>query len=83
MVPARLFSRLAFAWVLLWPFVAAANFQFKFSVTNASRSPGDSVDLQVLFDKEKDQVEGWALGVCHDHTLLLINGVMVVARRTK
>ncbi len=50
-----------------------ANQQFKYTVTPGSGLPGSSVDLHVLFDNEKDLVEGWSLGVCHDASLLTIN----------
>ncbi len=49
-----------------------ANQQFKYYMTSASGLPGDSVDLHVLFDNEKDQVEAWFLGVCHDASMLTI-----------
>ncbi len=56
-----------------------ANQQFKYRLTSASGPQGDSVELHVLFDNEKDQVEGWAIGVCHDASQLTIinadNGV--------
>ena len=38
-----------------------ANQQFKFYMTSASGYQGDSVELNVLFDNEKDQVCGWSL----------------------
>ena len=46
--------------------VLNANQQFKYYMTSASGLQGNSVDLHVLFDNEKDFVEGWAIGVCHD-----------------
>ncbi len=49
-----------------------ANQQFKFYLTSASGLQGDSVELHVLFDNEKDQVEAWALGVCDDASMLTI-----------
>ncbi len=49
-----------------------ANQQFKYYMTNASGFQGDSVDLHVLFDNEKDIVCGWAIGVCHDASMLTI-----------
>ena len=49
-----------------------ANQQFKFYMTSASGFQGDSVDLHVLFDNEKDIVCGWAIGVCHDASMLTI-----------
>ncbi len=60
-----------------------ANQQFKYYMTSASGLQGDSVDLHVLFDNEKDFVQGWALGVCHDPSVLTIisvdNGVTTQA----
>ncbi len=50
-----------------------ANQQFKFTVTPGSGLSGSRVDLHVLFDNDKDKVEGWAFGVCHDASLLTIN----------
>ena len=52
-----------------------ANQQFKFTMTPGSGPPGSSVDLQVLFDNDKDQVQGWSIGVCHDASVLTINSV--------
>ncbi len=49
-----------------------ANQQFKYRLTSASGLQGDSVELHVLFDNEKDLVEGWSLGVCHDASMLTI-----------
>ncbi len=49
-----------------------ANQQFKFYMTSTSGLQGDSVDLNVLFDNEKDQVCGWTIGVCHDASMLTI-----------
>ncbi len=52
-----------------------ANFNFTFKVTDASGGQGSQRDLHVLIDNEKDQVQGWSLGVCHDPNLLTINSV--------
>ena len=53
-----------------------ANQQFKFTVTPGSGLSGSRVDLNVLFDNDKDQVQGWAIGVCHDASALTINSVI-------
>ncbi len=49
-----------------------ANQQFKYYMTSASGLQGGSVDLHLLLDNEKDLVEGWSLGVCHDASMLTI-----------
>ena len=60
-----------------------ANQQFKYYMTSASGLQGDSVELHVLFDNEKDFIDVWALGVCHDPSMLTIinaeNGVDTLA----
>ncbi len=53
------------------------NQQFTFSITNGTGAQGSDLDLPVLFNNEKDEVQAWSIGVCHDHTLLTINGVSV------
>ncbi len=49
-----------------------ANQQFKYYMTSASGLQGDSVELHVLLDNEKDFVCCWSLGVCHDASMLTI-----------
>ena len=49
-----------------------ANQQFKFYMTSESGVQGGSVDLHLLFDNQKDEVQGWSLGVCHDASMLTI-----------
>ncbi len=49
-----------------------ANQQFKYYMTSESGLQGDSVELHVLFDNEKDHIGGWILGVCHDASMLTI-----------
>ncbi len=56
-----------FAWSAL-----NANQQFKYYMTSASGLQGSEVELHLLFDNEKDQVEAWSLGACHDASMLTI-----------
>ncbi|MEE8142264.1 MAG: hypothetical protein V3T77_04125, partial [Planctomycetota bacterium] len=52
-----------------------ANMVFKFSQSGGQGSLGMSLDLRVTFINEKDEVEGWSIGVCHDGSLLQINSL--------
>ncbi len=75
MGPRRFLFLLALSVALLVGPALNANQLFKYYMTNASGLPGDSVELHVLFDNEKDYVYAWSLGVCHDASMLTIISV--------
>ena len=63
---------LALSLIIFTGGVLSANMNFKFSNSNETGSLGDRIDIVTTLDNEKDECEGWSIGVCHDNTLLTI-----------
>ncbi len=53
----------------------SANMNFKFSNSSGEGTQGQRIEIVTTFDIEKDDIEGWSIGVCHDGSLLTINSI--------